>query len=252
VRVGRSREPDALAQDSQISTLESQEVENRRQAAADSDLLSFLTKATVDPTAADAPPAEEPKPLSEYLARMEARPDVQAARWTFDFAQAGVRVARGDRFPQFSWFGDGYTSRPSAKRTSYWDAQLTVSLPLFSWGAVTAEINGAKAASAAADLALQAARRAAELDIRNSYRNYAAARRQFQIEKHAVEIAEHDFDLQRQDENRGLVTAIDVLQSLDRLNTARLAYDNALLNERLAAVELEVSAGARPEDMELK
>jgi len=252
VRVGRSREADALAQDEQISTLESQQEESARQSAADADLLAFLTRSPVEPATLDTPIAAEPRPLSDYLARVESRPDVEAARWSADFAQAGVRVARGDRFPQLSYLADSYQSRPGSKMDSRWDAQLTLSLPLFSWGALKAEEGQARAAAAAADLALQQARRSAELDIRNSYRNYVSSRRQLDIEKRAVALAERDFDLQRQDETRGLVTAIDVLQSLDRLNSARLAYTNALLNARLAAIELEVSAGARPEDMDLR
>jgi outer membrane protein TolC len=252
VRVGRSRQADALAQDSQIASLESQREESARQAAADSDLLAFLTKASVEPATADTPIAAPPKALEDYLARAETRPDVKAARWAADFAQAGVSVAQGDRLPQVSYFADWYASRPDAKMNSRWDAQLALSLPLFTFGSLRAGVAQARAAATAADLTLQQARRSAELDIRNAYRNDMSARRQLDIQKNAVALAEKDFDLQRQDESRGLVTAIDVLQSLDRLNSARLAYTNALLNARLAAIQLEVSAGARPEDMDLR
>jgi hypothetical protein len=43
------------------------------------------------------------------------------------------------------------------------------------------------------------------------------------------------------------VTAIEVLQSLDRLNTANLELANALLQARVSSINLEIAAGAEPE-----
>lgn len=252
VRVGRSREADALAQDSQISSLDSQREESERQVSARSDLLTYLTLAPVEPSTDDAPIADAPKPLETYLARLETRPDVKAVRNAADASEAAVRVARGDRFPQLSFFGDAYNSRPGSRMAARWDAQLTVSVPLFQWGALNAEVAFAKDGLAAQRLALQQARRQADLDIRNAYRDDLSARRQLEIQRRAVDLAERDFELQRRDEARGLVTAIDVLQSLDRLNTSRLARANALLNARLAAINLEIAAGAKPEELDLR
>ena len=53
------------------------------------------------------------------------------------------------------------------------------------------------------------------------------------------------------DERRGLVTTLEVLESLNRLNAAELDFYGARLNTRLATVALEVAAGADPATLEL-
>ncbi|TPW21351.1 MAG: hypothetical protein FD126_777, partial [Elusimicrobia bacterium] len=68
----------------------------------------------------------------------------------------------------------------------------------------------------------------------------------------AVGLAERDYAMQRRDEVRGLVTSLEILESLNRLSAARLAMSEADLTARLAAVSLELAGGARPSEMDLR
>lgn len=249
VRVGRAREADALAQEVQSEALRSQLVESRRQVQARGDLLAFLVRAPVDPVAPSSSTLVSPSPLEEYLARVESRPDVAAARDAFEVAGGGVKLARADRFPQIGLQANYYGYRPEARSNNKWDAAASVSLPIFSFGAINASVDSAEAARERQGFVLRGTRRAADLEVRNAHRDYATAIRQLEIRRRAEALAQRDYRLQTQDERRGLVTAIEVLQSLDRLNIANLALNTALVDTRLAAITLETAAGALPEEI---
>ena len=226
VRVGRAREADALAQEVQSQSLRSQLAESARLSGARADLLEYLVRAPVDPVADEAAVPVPPGPLESYTARAASRPDVEAARDAVRTAEAAVGVARADYLPEFTATGNWYGYRPAFRSNVHWDAAASVSLPLFSFGATRASVAAASAARRSFDYSLRATLRAADLDARNAHRDYS---------------------LQTSDEHRGLVTAIEVLQSLDRLNNANLDLASALLQARVTAIALEVAAGAAPE-----
>lgn len=253
VRVGRSREADAIAQEFQAASLQAQFEESTRLAGARSDLLAYLTRRPAVDVAAPASsaPAVE-RGLGDYLARVESRPDVGAARLAAESAREAVKEAQGGRLPELSFALNRYTNRPVRRERVRWDAGFTLSLPLFSFGAGRASVERARASEAVGELDLRAARRQAELEVKNAYRDLASARRQLEVRRRAVSLAERDYSLQRRDEARGLVTSLEILESLNRLSAARLAMSQADLTARLAAVSLELAAGARPEEMDLR
>lgn len=248
VRVGRTREADAIGQEVQVSALRAQLEESERQAQARSDLLAFLVRTPADPTA-DAQTPPPPGPLEDYLARLETRPDVRAALAAVEAARGELRAARSGHLPELGLQANRYGYRPASRENNRWDASLSLSLPIFSWGAVQASADAAAAALGTEEYALQAARRQADLELRNAHRDDSSALRQFEIRSRTAALAQRDYELQRNDERRGLVTSLEVLESLNRLNNARLAYNSALLDARLAAIALELAAGAAPEEL---
>ena len=250
VRVGRAREADALAQEVQSQSLHSQLEESLRQVQARSDLLSFLVRAPVSPVApSTSTVTPAPPPLDGYLDRLEDRPDVAAARDALKTAASAADFAVGGYFPELGLQANFYAYRPAARSGSKWDASAALSLPLFAFGANRATTAAARAAYERESLVLRAVRRAADLDARNAHRDFSSALRQLEIQRKTGELARRDYRLQTADERRGLVTSIEVLQSLDRLNISTLALNDALVQARLAALSLEVAAGAAPEEL---
>ncbi len=249
VRVGRSREADAVGQRVQLLGLRSQLQEADRLVGARTDLLAFLAGGPVEPAVpADAPPAPV-KPLEDYLARIPSRPDVQAAAEAVEAARGRLKLAKADRFPQLELLANLYTHRPASSDDVKWDASAAVGVPLWSWGARAADQRAAEAGVEREDLALRAARRLADLDVRNAWRDLASARVDLEFQRDAVLLARKDYALQTKDEGRGLVTSLEVLESLNRLNDAELAFSTAELKARLAAIQLELAAGARPGEL---
>ena len=251
VRVGRNREADVVGQDFQAAALRSQLEESTRQAEARTDLLSYLVHGPFGEPTAPAPAPTAARPLEDYLARVETRPDLRAAAEGVREADQLVRSEQAGRLPRVGAQANLYSHRPASLKDNRWDASLTLGLPLWSWGEVTASVDAARARAGRQELELQSLRRLAQLEVRNAYRDLASARRQLELRRQAVELAEKDHDLQDRDEKRGLVPALEGLESLHRLNGARLSYNNALLAVRLASINLDVASGAEGGEVEL-
>lgn len=251
VRVGRASEADAIEQELQASGLRSQLEESARLSQARADLLAFLARAPVQPNADEAPSTGTARPLQAYLDRLETRPDVAAARRSAEASKALVQSAKADYLPELSWQANRYGYRPAVRSSNKWDASVAVDFPIFSFGATRASVDAAASVLTQQEYALRAARRAADLDVRNAFRDQESAARQLGIQRRSLDLAERDYQLQTRNEKRGLVTSLEVLTSLDRLNGARLSFNTSLLQARLAAVNLEIASGADPENMEL-
>ncbi len=249
VRVGRSREAERVSQDFQITTLESQLEETKRSMASFQDFLSFLIAAPVAQPFSEEPEIKETGSLDSYLARVEKRPDLQAAIEQTKISRQLVRIARSDFFPFLDGTANYYTDRPESEKEVEWDASLDVGISLWSWGESRASLNAAHAGLTISELEARALHRQVELDVRNAHRDFVSAQEQIKIKKKAVELARRDYELQIRDDRRGLVTSLEVLESLNRLNAAELVFNNAKLVVRLAGLNLELASGQSPEEI---
>lgn len=250
VRVGRSRQVELIGQEFQIVSLESQLEETLRIMNARTDLVEYLVGAPVsEPEAPDSDFLITQEPIERYLARIDARPDVQAAQSNVDVFRGSVRIARSDYLPQMGLAANYYTYRPDDRDNVDWDASLDVGLPLWTWGARRGALHAARAVLHQSEQEWAGARRQAELDVRNAYRDLASAKKQMDFQRKAVDLARRDYELQVKDDRRNLVTSLEVLESLNRLNSAELALNNARLVMRLAALNLEIAAGAMPKEI---
>lgn len=248
VRIGRTRESDAVSQGVLVASLESQREESLRQVNARLDLLAFLTGSSeIGKDVADDNNGIEDKPLEAYLQQVSNRPDVRAAQADVQSAEALRKVARGQFLPDVSVTANAYTDR--SEQQDDWDVSLIINVPLWTWGERRGALQAASAVLTQKQQTLDLARRQAELDVRNAFRDYESARKQSVILKTSVELARQDYDIQVRDDKQGLVTNLDVFSSLDRLNNSELAYNNARLQEKLAAINLRVAAGDKPEDI---
>jgi outer membrane protein TolC len=250
IRIGRARAVDALAQEGLISSLESQLEESLRQVDSRRDLLAFLMgKTRLDREVKEAPMVTEAGALEHYLALAERRPDVQAALEHVKTSRGLREAARAEYFPSLNLAADSFTDRPKADEDTGWDVLLSVDMPLWDWGARRGKLRAAGAVVNQADKNWRFALRQAGLDIRDAYRDRASAGRQLDIQAKSVDLARRDYEMQVSDDRQGLVTNLEVLESLDRLNKAELGFNNARLQEKIAVINLETAAGAGPDEI---
>lgn len=249
IQLGRSRPNDALAVEVQLNTLFSQREEQARQAQEGRDLLSFW--ASVPVTQPLVPPVDSTATLTleESLARAETRPDIAALHQAVLRAEAAVKVAQSHHLPSLDLAATAYPYRSAPSQDVNWSLGLGVSVPLWSWRAVEGEVWSAQADAASRRLEWSAARRQVAWEVRSAVRDWSSASRQWALAAKKVQAARKDYDLQLQDERRGLSTNLEVLESLDRLNRAELDLTQARLQMRLKKLAWAVAVGAPEEDL---
>ena len=244
-RVGRSRPTDPLGAQFQLTLLGIQEQEALRLAGTQRDLMGFLMgERTNASLSASARHLQSSQKLEDYIKKTEFRPDIQALRQSVETARGALMITRSKDFPSLDIGVNYYTNRPDFSEAIDWDATLTVQIPLFSWGANRHAIAADKAQVNQREDALSAARRQAELEVRNAYRNLLTARKKFALAESGVSLARQDYDLQSQDEKKGLVTSLELLEAGNRLNQAERTIRDIRLEMRLLALSLELTAGA--------
>lgn len=250
VRVGRARPVDAIAQEALKASLESQLEESVRQVNATRDLLAFLAGVPeLDQTVSEGEISADRGLLETYLAAAKTRPDVQAAQENAKAFKGLRQAAQAEYWPSINLTGNSYTNRPLSQQDTDWDFLFAVEVPLWDWGARRGTVGAADAVFNQAELELQFSLRQAGLDVRNAYRDYESAKRQLEIQARLVDLARQDYEIQVTDDRQGLVSNLDVFESLDRLNNAELAFNNARLQEKLAIINLEIAAGAGPDEI---
>lgn len=227
-RIGRSRTSEVLTARAARASLGAQDVQLRGVLDQARQALAFLTGQPTDAPLADEagdPPA--PDELQTCLAGIEGRPDVVAARARAEAARAGEWVATGAVLPSIDVIGNYYLKRGGVLEDVRWDAQLALTLPLFTGGQTLSRIREAKSQRRQGDLGVALARRSAETEIRAIYDRLLADRGQVAALASAVELAKASYDQQAEEYRQGLVNNLDVLTALNTLQGMRQALDRA-------------------------
>lgn len=248
--VGRNRQADVAALETQLRTMEAQTKETERTVQAQRDLLSFLTGRSITETLSSFEMKNvESTPINVYVEHASSRPDVQAQKMAVDVANAVVRVERSSHFPSLDLGANYYLDRTGYRQDVQWDAMLSLEVPIWSWGATQKGVNVAKAQLRQQQLLEREARRRAQLEVQNAYRDVISAHQQADIYQKASVAANNEHTLTTRDYKRGLVTTFEVLETLNRLVDTERSLNLATLRARLAEVNLKIASGYSPEEI---
>jgi outer membrane protein len=229
VRIGRARETEILSVQSAQAILKAQIEQSKAQVAAARELLAFLTG--LDPS---TPLSDDPAVLPElgsvegYLSDIPKRPDIQAALANINLAKESVNIAQGQHWPSADLSGNYYFDNPgSDTQAGRWDAQIGLTLPLFMGGSVSAQTRQAKSQVKQAELNLRQQTRLASQAIRDAHAHLRYDLSQAAALDDAWQIAEKNFKAESRDYKNGLVTNLELLQSLTAYQDTQRALDRA-------------------------
>jgi outer membrane protein len=237
-RIGRSRNSEVLTQRANIASLEAQIEVIHGQLEVQRDVLAFHTGLPRIAALLDSEPAPkgaEPA-LESFLANLDQRPDILAAKAAAESSEDAVSVAKGTHWPSADLIGNYYPERTGSQSTVKWDASLVVTLPIFQGGAIQSQVRQAASVHEQASLALARVRRVAEQEIRRFYFNVAAARQQVAKLAEFVELSKQNYQALQRDYRNGLVTNLEVLQSITNWQAAQRNWEHqqfALKNDFL-------------------
>ncbi len=244
-RVGRSREAEVVAAQSQLAIVEASLEDLKRARVAAREVLTFITGLDKDiPLVDTAALPARPGDLKTYLEASRKRPDILAQQDAVDTARAGVAVARSGHFPQWSLQANYYDhTRTGVQEPITWDVLAMVDVPIFSWGQVQSSVRQALSVQRTAELMLQRLQRQTDTDVRSAWENLRASLNVFDLYDKSASLAERNYALQSRDYRRALVSNLEVLQALSTLYGARLTRTQGLYNVKLNDILLRLAVG---------
>lgn len=247
VKTGRSRASEVLAARAARAALDAQVAAARGALATTRETFAFLTGLDPATALADAEPAPAATDaLPAWLPRLADRPDVKAAGLRAAAATEGVAVARGAYWPSLDLIGNYYLKRTGVLEDVRWDAQVALTVPLFTGGVTASRVREAASVSRAADQDLHRTRRGAEEDLRAAWDRVQADRLQADALANAADAAEKNYHEQDREYRLGLVTNLDVLQALSASQEAARALARARFTLKADIIKLDTAAGRRP------
>ncbi len=244
--IGRSRKGELVEAEAQLLKAESQYQQSLIGLQEAEASFEFYTKIKPGEVLV---PSDSPKltnTLEEYLVKVRTRPDILATRQQARVAEQQVSIAKGGHYPSVDLTSNYYFDRTGILATSEWDVGVAVIIPLFQGGGVQAGVREATEVKRIAELTSSETQRAAERDLTINFRNLELLQEQLKALKGALAKAEEAYRLNKKDYQYGLVTNLDVLQSLNSFIETKRSYNSLVAIAHLNYKNLEASTGVLP------
>ena len=205
-------------------------------------------------------PSEMP-PVEEVRAAATASsPDLKVAAAGVQEAGWEVTVARYQFLPTFGLdFFYGIDANQFAVNSSHpaeaagepnmnrhnlgYSAQLTLTVPVWNWGATRSKVKQAELKRDQAQLDLSLAQRALQSNLATAYAELQAAQAQLASLKSSVDLATESLRLTVLRYQAGEATALEVVDAQNTLTLARNANDDGLARNRIALANLKMLTG---------
>lgn len=246
VAIGRSRTSEVLTVQTSRALLQAEREQTQGQARVAREVLAFLTGGPVSAGLADLTPVpERTDALEAYLAGVPDRPDVKAAQARADAAREAVTIASNAHLPDLDLSGAYYLDHAGPQPTTVWDAEISLTLPIFSGFTLVSRTREAESLARQSENALSQVRRLGVRDVTSAYHVLRSDLDQLAALRTAADLAERNYRAILRDYNLGLETNLDVLQALQTHQDSLRALDRVLLAAKADLEVLETAAGRR-------
>jgi outer membrane protein len=245
-KIGKSRRGELIEAEAQLLTAESQfqqTVITLHQAERN---FEFYTRMKPDDVGALPDLPQVSGTVEEYMLKVRTRPDVMAFQQQTRVAERQINIAKGSHLPSVDLTSNYYFDRTGVLATSKWDVGVAVVVPLFQGGGPQAAVREAVEVKRIAELNSSEKLRIAERDIAINFQNLQQLQVQIKSLHQALAKAEEAYRLNRKDYQLGLVTNLDVLQSLNIFIETKRSYNSLVGIAHLNNKNLEASTGVLP------
>ncbi len=242
VKLGKSRESEGLAAQAELEDLNASKERAEGATLASLELFSFLTGVPAkDLILSEVKSMPTLPSLDSQLAATAKRHDLQAASARVDENLSVFKASERERWPALDLTGNGYPLE-DPDRNRAWELGIQLSLPIFDGGLISAHQSEARAQLEQAKLRSKLAQRAAERDVRTAFAQANANLAEFTSLKNLSETTRKNYELQKRDYGLGLVTNLDVLQAIRKVQDADIRLASAKFDylNKLAALRVAV------------
>lgn len=245
-KIGRSRRGELVEAEAQFHLVEAQYQQALIELEQIEKQYEFLTQMKPSEVPDLAPVPKKTDSLDFYMSKLKSRPDIMAAMQQVKASEHLVSVSKGGHYPSVDLVGNYYIDRTGILATSEWDAGIVVSVPFYQGGAVSAATREAAATKRIAELTSKETLRAAERELTILYQNYQQIQQQLKAQEAAVKKSEEAYRLNNKDYQNGLVTNLDVLQTLNVYIQNKRSFDTLFAMAHMTYKNLEAAIGVLP------
>ncbi|MBF0586642.1 TolC family protein [Prosthecochloris sp. N3] len=186
-----------------------------------------------------------------YQEAVQNRPDVRSMELQVEAEAARVGVARGERFPALSAFGQlqAQTQFDDGTALSDTDWPLTssvgvsLSMPLFTGFRISAAVDQARISRMQAQTRLEQLKADVRADLEVRLASLSEARRRIEVQKTTIRTAERSYDISRLRLREGLGSRLELADAELQLQRARTNYLQAVYDYLVETVRMEASTG---------
>ncbi len=178
------------------------------------------------------------------------RPDIKSAESRIKASEAGLKAARAGWYPQVGLFGNYFALRPNPrlmpaqdKLYGTWDLGVSVLFDIWDWGQTKSQAEQARAQVAQAEDARKLLEDQVVLEVTQSRLALVQARDKIPVAKEAVEQAEENLRIVREQFQQGLALNSDVMDAEVFLLETKIARTRAAIDLVLAQARLEKALG---------
>lgn len=240
-KVGKSRQGELYQAQTQLAQVEASVQEGKQNLKASELRFKFLTGVDEDVIEKKSlPEIKEPK---EYLESLTERPDSKIANQQVILADKQISLARGGHFPNLDLSGNYFFTRTGVLQNSKWDVGLNLRFPIFQGGTVNSSLNEALANKRTAELNRREQNRNIEREVSQLYEQLVQGKNQTLKLEDAVLKAQKTYQLNLADYRYGLVTNLEVLQSLNLYIETKRQYDRVFNSVWVTYSQLEMMKG---------
>lgn len=243
VRLGKSKASEISAAEAErADVLASIEQVKGAEAAALEYLRFFIGDVVNEAELVGGEEAVKLDRVESYVTKGETRSDVRANSDQLGSLTKQVSVAKRERWPAINLSGNYYPyQHPDSEQD--WDISVSLQMPLFDSGRISARVSQQEALRRQSELSLQQLKRSIERDIRTSYAQTLASFARVKSLSNLVGDAERSYDSQRADYKLGIVTNLDVLQAIRQVEDAKRRLLAAQVEARINVTKLAVACG---------
>jgi outer membrane protein TolC len=235
-RAGVVRPLDVAQTEAQASATRVSLIDARNDVVNGRTTLAFLVGATVaeSPLIDQAPLSQAVPPLTDLQQEAaNCRQDLAASRAAVSAARYDVEAAIGHYFPSISFNVNYFLQRESLPSESRWNAILSANLPIFSGGALEADLRLAWSLLRQARLAESLTERQVIQDVRIAYENMLASQERFRELQVQLKAADEALLQAEQSYRAGLGTNLERLVAQDRLLSTQLQLTSERYDQKV-------------------
>ncbi len=244
VSIGKSKQVDFLTNELQNQSIKIQLGQIETDLSSEREVFARLTSFSKNVSLQSPEVTETIKPLDYYLNKISKTPEIQIQEKNLFIAEKNESIARAQHLPELYLDLDArYGELSSTQEGREYAAQLTLEIPLFEGGRVKAETSEARWKKHQERAKLMGLKKDTEVEIRNQHGALTKNFELFKIYEKSLETARKNYQLYNRELSLGLVSNLELLNSLNNYLEAKKNREESFYELKLLELKLAQLVG---------